>query len=155
MSVNEMPRIEAGDEAMNRRLVVVPFNATFSADKQDRDLIAKLRQEFPGILRWMSDGCLEWQKRGLEKPKAVLSATGQYLDFVDHLGAFIKERCEEKQGGQARVDEFYSEYQSWLKENYGIENILKTTVGRLMSKKGHHSTTRDKHRVYRGIGLRF
>lgn len=154
MSVNDMPRIEAGDEAMNRRFVVVPFRATFAAARRDPDLREKLRQEFPGILRWMVQGCLEWQKRRLTKPEAVTAATREYMDFVDHLGAFIKECCEVRPDAQVRVDEFYSRYREWLRDNYGIEAISKITVGRLMSKKGFVSVTREKHRWYRGLVAR-
>ena len=28
----------------------------------------KLKAEWPGILAWMIEGCLEWQKEGLRPP---------------------------------------------------------------------------------------
>ena len=34
----------------------------------------------PGILRWMIDGCLDWQTNGLRRPDSVVEATAVYLD---------------------------------------------------------------------------
>jgi putative DNA primase/helicase len=154
MSVNDMPRIEAGDEAMNRRLVVVPFNATFGADQQDKHLKETLKAELPGILRWAVKGCLDWQRDGLDKPAAVTDATGAYVDDIDLMGAFIKECCREDEDVRVSVNEFHAAFGNWLRDTHGLENFSKRAVGGLMAKRGYKSQSRQKQREYRGIAVK-
>jgi putative DNA primase/helicase len=154
ISVNDMPRIEAGDEDMNRRLVVVPFNATFGADQQDKYLKEKLKAELPGILRWAVKGCLDWLKGGLDKPTAVMDATGAYLDDIDLVGAFVKECCREDKDARVSVNEFHASFGNWLRDTHGVENFSKRAVGGLMAKRGYKSVSGHKQREYRGVAVK-
>ena len=43
----------------------------------------KLKAEWPAILRWAIDGCLEWQRIGLAPPKIVTEATQAYFSDQD------------------------------------------------------------------------
>jgi phage/plasmid-associated DNA primase len=59
---------------------------TIPKEERDPDLPEKLKAEWPAILRWMVNGCTEWQKGGLQPPKAVIDATNLYLDDEDSIG---------------------------------------------------------------------
>jgi len=48
----------------------------FKPEKPDKTLGAKLRDEYPAILRWMIDGCLDWQENGLISPNVVSGSSG-------------------------------------------------------------------------------
>jgi putative DNA primase/helicase len=50
-------------------------------------------QELPGILNWAIEGCLEWQRYGLQEPPEVTRATEAYRDETDILGQFTRECC--------------------------------------------------------------
>ena len=41
--------------------------------------------EAPAILRWMIDGCLDWQENGIIRPTAVTEATSAYFNAQDLL----------------------------------------------------------------------
>ena len=45
----------------------MPFTVTIPAEERDRQLGEKLKAEWPGILQWMIDGCLQWQQIGLAR----------------------------------------------------------------------------------------
>jgi putative DNA primase/helicase len=60
----------------------------------DPDLIEKLKTEWPGILRWMINGCVAWQKSGLVRPKVVLDATAEYFAEQDIFAQWLEECCE-------------------------------------------------------------
>lgn len=60
---NHAPVLRNVDEAARRRFNIVPF--TRKPAVPDRQLEDKLRSEWPEILRWAIDGCLEWQRNGL------------------------------------------------------------------------------------------
>ena len=40
-----------------------------------------MRAEYPAILRWMIDGCLDWQKSGLVRPPVVIEATAELSGY--------------------------------------------------------------------------
>ena len=80
---NSKPSLRGVDEAIRRRLHLIPFNVCIPPDERDHQLPEKLVAEWPAILRWAIDGCLIWQRDGLKPPKAVLDATAGYLAGED------------------------------------------------------------------------
>jgi putative DNA primase/helicase len=83
--------IGRADRAIKRRWNTVNFPLFF---EEDTRLKEQLRQEASGILAWLIEGCLAWQRNGLNPPKVVTEATEEYLAAQDDLGLFIAERCE-------------------------------------------------------------
>lgn len=91
---NHQPGLRSVDESIRRRFHLIPFAVTIPPEERDSNLAEKLRDEWPGILAWMLEGCLEWQQIGLAPPPVVITATAAYLDGEDALSAWIDERCE-------------------------------------------------------------
>ena len=61
---NHKPGLRSVDEAIRRRFHLIPFNVTIPEGERDLELAEKLRAEWPGILAWMIEGCLDWQRQG-------------------------------------------------------------------------------------------
>lgn len=110
---NHKPVINGTDEGIWRRLRLVPFTVTIPTDEQDRDLIAKLRVELPGILAWAVAGCIEWQAKGLNPPAIITDAVRQYREDSDVLGRFIEERCSVGTLAQVKSSAFFAAYQKF------------------------------------------
>ena len=91
---NHKPSLRSVDEAIRRRFHLIPFAVTIPAEERDSGLTEKLKAEWPGILAWLIDGCLEWQAKGLCPPKAVLEATEAYLSAEDAIASWIDDKCE-------------------------------------------------------------
>jgi putative DNA primase/helicase len=70
---NHKPSLRSVDEAIRRRFHLVPFAVTIPSEERDSDLAEKLKDEWPGILAWLIEGCLEWQTEGLRRPKPSLT----------------------------------------------------------------------------------
>lgn len=96
ISGNHKPTLRNVDDAARRRFNVVPFLNKPAAPKLD--LVETLQTEWPGILRWMIDGCLAWQNQGLDRPRAVLDATAEYFAEQDVLAQWVEECCEQGTG---------------------------------------------------------
>jgi P4 family phage/plasmid primase-like protien len=94
ISGNHKPGLRSVDEAMRRRFNLLPFTVTIPPDKRDEELGEKLKAEWPGILQWMIEGCLAWQKCGLAPPKAVTAATETYFEAQDSVAAWLEDCCE-------------------------------------------------------------
>lgn len=87
---NHKPSLRTVDEGMRRRLLLVPFTVQIPPDERDPQLADKLKAEWPAILRWMIDGCLEWVSDGLNVPDIVRNASDEYFNEQDTLGLFLE-----------------------------------------------------------------
>jgi putative DNA primase/helicase len=66
---NHKPQLGTINDAARRRFNIIPF--LHKPEKPDQLLPKKLRSEYPAILRWAIEGCLDWQVNGLIKPGVV------------------------------------------------------------------------------------
>jgi putative DNA primase/helicase len=89
---NHKPHLPTTAEATARRINLLPFNYT-ARDDRNHMLKVKLAEEYPAILRWMIDGCLDWQANGLLRPKCVVEATRDYLDQQDLFSEWVDAKC--------------------------------------------------------------
>lgn len=90
---NHKPGLRSVDEAIRRRFHLIPFAVTIPSEERDLQLAEKLKAEWPGILAWMIEGCLEWQAHGLQPPNAVTDATAAYLAAEDALAEWLDDCC--------------------------------------------------------------
>jgi putative DNA primase/helicase len=91
---NHKPGLRSVDEAIRRRFNLIPFAVTIPPHERDDKLTEKLQQEWPGILQWMIDGCMSWQRDKLSPPKVVSEATAAYLEAEDAIAVWLDECCE-------------------------------------------------------------
>lgn len=89
---NNAPSLTSVDEAVKRRFIILPFD--HPPEQKDADLPAKLKAEWPGILSWMIEGCLDWQAHGLFRPEVARRATEAYFAEQDIFAQWIEECCE-------------------------------------------------------------
>jgi putative DNA primase/helicase len=146
---NHRPRVDGGDDAIWRRLRLIPFEVSFKG-REDRQLVAKLRTELPGIFRWAVEGCLEWQREGLGTTRAVAAATREYREEEDVLGAFLAERCESD--GEVEVASLRDAYEQFCRD-LGEAPMAANTLGKELAKRGI-SRGGKRDRLYRGVRLR-
>ena len=99
------------DEAARRRFNIVPF--TRKPASPDRQLEEKLKAEWPGILRWMIEGCLDWQANGLVRPASVIEATEDYFSAQDLFGQWLDEKCDVEPGNVYKTESNATLYASW------------------------------------------
>lgn len=153
---NYAPAITNLDDAIRRRFRIVPF--TRKPTSPDPTLEEQLRAEWPGILRWMIDGCLDWQRNGLCKPTSVLVATQDYFADQDVFGQFLEERCdvehdnENKFEGKVILFNAWSDYAKAVGEPAGTGKTFKEA----MHRRGFPEPVQIKAirtRGYRGIRL--
>jgi P4 family phage/plasmid primase-like protien len=94
IATNHKPELEV-DAAARRRVHLVPFDAEFTGQKEDKGLEDALKNEAPGIMALLVQSCLEWQGIGLAPPKRVSDATAQLFNDLDPIGRFASERLVE------------------------------------------------------------
>lgn len=122
---NHKPSIRDVDEAMRRRLHLVPFTVTIARERRDRTLPERLLEERAAILRWAIEGCLEWQRTGLRPPASVVSATEEYFESEDALGRWIEEACSVGPNKSAKTTELFTAWKNWAEQTGEFVGSLK------------------------------
>jgi putative DNA primase/helicase len=116
IAANHRPIIKGNDEGIWRRVIRIPWTRKISSDKKDPFLLEKLRNEAPGILAKLVEGCLAWQKDGLRPPARVTLATDEYREEMDVLAEFMDEQCIIGTGQRVTLKDLYLAYAAWCDE---------------------------------------
>lgn len=111
IAANHQPALHSVDAATRRRFNIVPF--VRKPASPDRELESKLRGEAPAILRWMIDGCLNWQRSGLQRPASILEATETYFAEQDVFGQWLKDACRIEPDNRSLSDFIADLFKSW------------------------------------------
>jgi putative DNA primase/helicase len=112
-SGNHMPRLRAVNKAITRRFNRIPFAVTVAAERVNVHLADELRDEWPGILAWLVEGCLAWQRGGLKPPNAVAVATEHYFESQDVLGDWLDDCCDVGGGHWANTRDLFDSWKQW------------------------------------------
>nr|SPS06253.1 DNA primase/helicase, phage-associated [Candidatus Nitrotoga fabula] len=110
---NHKPALRNVDEAMKRRLHLIPFIVTIPPERRDGRLQEKLLTERDGILAWAVEGCKAWQQQGLKPPACVVSATEEYFDEEDAIGDFLKEETQRSVHARVPISTVFGRWQAW------------------------------------------
>jgi putative DNA primase/helicase len=152
VGTNQKPTIRATDEAMWRRVRLIPFDVTIPEAERDGDLPDKLKAEAAGILAWAVRGCRAWLAGGLKEPAKVLAATQDYREEEDDVGAFIEACCAVSKSSMVAKAKLYEAYESFSDEPMS----QKAFTQRLREKKfeeGRAHVGRKKVRTWEGLTL--
>jgi putative DNA primase/helicase len=112
---NHTPSLSGVDVAIRRRFYLIPFTVTIA--NPDLQLSDKLRAEWPGILAWMIEGCLAWQREGLNPPAIVRDATEAYLGEEDTIAQWVDECCVTGKGHWGIGARLWQSWKAWAEAN--------------------------------------
>lgn len=149
---NHKPGLRNVDEAIRRRLHIVPFTVTIPEGERDKRLLAKLRKEGPGILQWMIQGAVRWHAEGLGKPKAVDDATREYLENEDTLLAWSQDRCDLNPRHETQAARLFASWKAWCEQTGELAGTAKA-FGTRLTEHGFEKRHSMIGTMYRGIGL--
>jgi putative DNA primase/helicase len=152
---NHKPRLRNSDEAMRRRMHMVPFTVKVPDNKRDPNLLDTLKTELPGILQWAIEGCIEWQRITLKPPSAVLDTTSEYFAGQDPLSGWLEDQCIPDPEARTRTAELYQSYEKHMRAAGEVPEGKDRFSGRLES----HGFSKDRigkngDRGFRGIRVR-
>lgn len=157
MITNNRPRIRESTEAAWRRLRIVPFEVVVPPEERDPKLMEKLKAEWPGILRFLVEGCVRWVGEGLKHPAAVMMATESYRESEDGLGRFYREVCIADPQASVPWKAVRGRYETWASDN-GETPVTERELGKYLDGRGHESKQvrdgRDTAKHRQGLLLR-
>jgi P4 family phage/plasmid primase-like protien len=152
ISGNHKPTLRNVDDAVRRRLKIVPF--LYKPKTADTTLTHRLKKEWPGILRWMIQGCLDWQNNGLNPPDVVQEATKEYFEAQNFFGRWLDECCILAIGLEVKPTLLLHSFQNWCRENGEEMNDNRRLRGLLEKTPGVRYRTVKGNQAVSGIGLK-
>ena len=157
ISGNHQPTFPGGiTPAVRRRFHMLNF--LFRPKHKNKNLKDELlADEGPGILRWMIDGCLSWQRRGkkgLVIPKKVRSATDAFLHDEDLLARWIEAETRKVPGASTPSQEAFRRWCEW-RNAQGNSNLFDTnrSFSLEMQNNGWVATHTKTANVFAGLEL--
>lgn len=150
---NNKPNLNSVDAAMRRRFIMLPFENKPAV--VDPLLPQKLEAEWPGILRWAIEGCLDWQRNGLVRSERDKAATEEYFATQDAFGQWLAEECDCEPGNEfktATSTELFNAWQSFARRSGEPISSHKDFSGR-MEKRGFQKHKRQGTMIFKGIRI--
>lgn len=148
---NFKPRLRGGDPAMARRMLLVPFLASFKGNARDPHMLDRLKAEAPAILNWIIGGAMAWASDGLAVPQAVRAASADYMADHDDLALWMGECCRREAEGKA--SDLYASFALWKKARGEHAPSMTAWGSRLTSIPGIGKRKSHGAVVYEGLSL--
>jgi P4 family phage/plasmid primase-like protien len=164
MAYNVAPRLTGTDDGIKRRLVVVPWNASFKG-APDPTIKERLtgEAERAAILNWCLAGLRKRLAAGkLIVPEVCRIKTDEYLDDEDVIGRFLSERTEGDDDGVIELREMLRAFRAWMEadgvQRYVIDQFTANALGRELARRGYRKMRPDsgihrKQTVIAGLRL--
>ncbi len=152
LRTNHKPIITGEDDGIWRRIHLIPFARKFSEDERDPWLESKLLEERDGILAWMVQGCLEWQRHGLKPSALVRKESATYRKESDLLGEFLDEMTAAAPDARVEQARLFAVYRQWHESN-GTRPGSKTSFTRKLTERGYTVGRSNGERFYCGLRL--
>lgn len=113
MTTNALPVIDGADNALARRIVLVPFSNVIPEQDRDNQLPDKLRAEGAGILNRLLEGLDDYKRNGLSIPTDIQAAAASYVGSSDMIAEFLDDEYERVQGASEGAAVVFASYQRW------------------------------------------
>ena len=152
MITNHKPVVDGSDEALWRRLVVIPFEQVFSGAAAQAGLKEQLESEPGAILSWIIEGWAAYRERGLDIPNSVRAATEAYKADSDAAGRFIEECLYLTQFGTVASAKLFTEWQKWCAAN-GEEAATQKAFSEEMARRGFERVKIHGRMTWKGFTL--
>lgn len=152
MMTNHLPEVSGDDQAVWRRILVVPFDVVIPEAERDEQLPERLKEKDvrSAVLAWAYQGFLDYQQRGLDAPEAVKVRTNEYQAESDPIGRFLRERTRPVIGAGVVATVLWEHWQVWCDE-FGETTGTLTAFGRSMAARGVQKVKSHGQTMYKGL----
>lgn len=152
LRTNHKPIITDTDDGLWRRVILIPFKASFTGANNDPHIERRLLNEIVGILRWIVDGAKLCISSGLEVPAIISDEVKSYRSDSDLFGQFLGDKTRQKPGVKIEQSLLWVSYTVWC-HSENIHPGTKTSFTRRLAESGFPATKSNGKRYYQGLEL--
>lgn len=151
---NHRPEYDALDQAVTRRLFMVPFDRRVPEEEVDRHLFSKLttKEGKEAILAMVIKGAGEWYKSNLGKCTRSEASRTDYVDDIDWIQQFINDNIIFSADSKVSKADVYRRYTEWA-ESCGYKRVCASNLYDRLRQKGLMETRKSTGRFFEGIRL--
>jgi putative DNA primase/helicase len=158
-SANSIPLFKNVDNAVLRRMVIIPFMRVFEGTrKKDKsELLNSMttKQELSGLLNIVLNAYDKLRVDIFDKPLEQIRQ--HYLSGSDSLGKFVREKCILGEQCKIESSHLFREYHNYCKTN-NLMPLNETNFGRRLSRlnieKVRPQSNGDRYYGYHGVQLK-
>ncbi|MEY9403255.1 putative DNA primase/helicase [Bradyrhizobium japonicum] len=151
---NNVPSLADVSFGMRRRLMVIPFDRTFTDEEKDDELFKNIWSgEMSGVLNRAIKGLQRVLSRGMrfEPPEAITAAKDAWLAEANPLPAFVQECCVREPSASYLLADFYAAYTRWSQAK-GYTRIQQSgSVARNLNSLGFSMKKRNRGQTILGL----
>ena len=154
---NNVPSLADLSYGMMRRLMVIPFDRTFTDKTRNPDLFERIwENELSGVLNRALAGYRRVIKRGskFKQPAPVMAATKRWLEQANPLPAFVAASCMQRPNARCLLADFYVAYANWTKDMGYTLTQTQQTVGRNLEHLGFGGKKGNRGKLIIGLVLK-
>ena len=154
---NDVPSLADVSHGMLRRLMVIPFDRTFTKAEEDLTLFERIQaNEMPGILNHALRGLARVINRGhrFKYPADVERAWGKFLREANPLPDFIAEQCTADVKARCLLSDFYRRYRDWAEETGMTMTQQRKSIRRNLEHLGYLVKHGNQGATVYGLGLK-
>lgn len=151
-SGNHRPELRNVDDAMRRRVLLVPF--MLKPRVIDKQLGDKLRVEYPAILAWMLEGTKKWLASGIPFSSAISHETEEYFEEEDLVSKWLDEAViRDPEAVIVATSDLLNSWKEWAGKNGAFQHLSAKWLGSELLKRGFRRVRSDKLRGFSGLRL--
>ena len=118
MATNTAPEIPGADEALRKRLLVLPFDQRIDDRKDEKRAASELEEHAAeAILSWLVEGYNMYCQLGIPRNIEIERVTDQFASDLDHVSQFTGEHvATASQDDLIPVSIMFTTYDKWCKD---------------------------------------
>ena len=148
---NHKPLIAGTDDGIWRRFVLIPWPVSIPPEQRDPLLRERITREAPGLLNWLVQGCIAWNRDGLKIPESCQALTKDFRQESDELADFVGERLTKDAEHYCLKGDVYNAYKRWA-EGGGLRPMTKRQLSTALQERGFESWRTSATRDHAWIG---
>lgn len=151
---NHLPKVGGTDEGIWRRLVVIPFYATFVGEGDILNYTNVLVEHGGYILKWLIEGAKKAYDANFKVtvPAEVQEAINKYRNDNDWFAHFLEECCEVDASFEEKSGDLYSSYRAYCAR---VNEYARSTTEfyNVLSSRGFEQHRSKSGRTIKGLKL--
>lgn len=124
---NNLPQVNDESHGFFRKGLIIPFMNLVTKEQQDKDLVHKLEQELPGILKWSIEGLkrLIQNDYNFTESRAIEDTMQKYKEQQKPMNEFIKDCVTSMPGNRVARKQIKEAFEQWCTQNSNDEAMNK------------------------------
>ena len=134
---NHLPKVSGDDDAVWRRVRVVPFLVVVPEEQRDGQLGERLELQADAVLAWAVAGFADYLACGrrLAEPDSVRVATDAYRAESDAVARFLDECCYLNRNVRATTSDLFARWSTWAAQD-GADPMSQKAFGQALDRRG-------------------